>query len=326
MTTAAAALPSGEIQQTQTTATQQTAQTQATQQTAAVAATTQTQQAATTATTTTTQTAEQRAAEKWGESWRQDYAGQDAKMLARLERYQSPKAALDALIAAQNKISAGELVKPLSATSTPEEIAAWRTQNGIPDKPEGYLATLPNGLVVGEEDKAVVSSFLQSIHGLNADPKIAHTAIKWYTDFQEQQVAQRQEADNVDKQATEDKLRAEMGADYRANVNHIQSFLSTAPKEVSAMIANARGPDGKALFNNPDFVNWFSGLAREISPVGTIVGGMSGGNVQAIGDEIATLEKEMGNRNSTYWKGSQAEQKQARYRDLITAREKMQSR
>jgi hypothetical protein len=316
MTTAAAALPSGETQPIAPVVTAPT-----TTQPAAVTA-----PPVTAPITTTPQTAEQRAQEKWGESWRQDYAGQDAKMLARLERYQSPKAAIDALIAAQNKISAGELVKPLSDNPTAEEVAAWRTQNGIPEKPEGYLEKLPNGLVVGEEDKAIVGSFLKDIHAINADPRVAHAALKWYTNFQEQQVAERQAADLADKTATEDKLRADMGADYRANVNHIQSFLSSAPSGVSEMLANARGPDGKALFNNPDFVNWMSGLAREINPVGTIVGGVGGGSAQALSDEIAALEKEMGNRNSAYWKGSQAEAKQARYRDLITAKERVQAR
>lgn len=315
--TATAALPSGETQQTQTTdTTQSTQQTQQTTQATDAAAGTQT--------VATTQTAEQVAQQKWGDAWRKDYAGEDAKMLARLERYQSPKAALDALIAAQNKISAGELVKPLPDNPTAEELTAWRTQNGIPEKAEGYLEKLPDGIVVGEDDKPILNSFLERIHKMNADPKLAQEAVKWYYDFQEEQVAARTQKDASDKQSTEDALRADMGADYRANINQIQSFLSSLPTGVGEMLANARNGEGKALFNDPSFVNAMAGLARELNPAGVIVGGI--GNGSGIVDELATIEKMMGNKNSDYWKGSKAESLQARYRDLITAKEQLDKR
>src|SRR3990172_7165987 len=51
---------------------------------------------------------------------RQQYAGDDPKKLSRLERYASPKAALDALFAAQQRISSGELKAALSPDATPE--------------------------------------------------------------------------------------------------------------------------------------------------------------------------------------------------------------
>lgn len=289
---------------------------QTTQQTADPSQTTQPTQP--------TQTAQQRADQKWGDNWRKDYAGEDAKMLARLERYQSPKAALDALIAAQNKISAGELKRPLPDNPSAEELNAWRKDNGIPETHEGYLQNLPNGLVIGEDDKPILDSFLKSIHELNADPKLAHKAIEWYSNFQEEQQAQRQEQDNADLQAAEDALRAEMGADYRANINHIQSFLSSAPQGVNEMLANARTGDGKALFNIPEFVNWMAGLAREVNPAGVIVSGT--GNSSGIVDELATIEKMMGNKGSDYWKGPRSEGLQARYRELITAQERMKAR
>jgi len=262
----------------------------------------------------------------WGDNWRQTYAGQDEKLLKRLERYASPKAALDALISAQNKISAGELVKPLSDNPTPEEIAAYRAQHGIPEKPEGYLEKLPNGLVIGEGDKPIVDSFVDRLHKLNADPKLVHEAVSWYYDFQEQQVAERQTLDLSQKTEAEDALRAEWGQDYRTNINHINSFLSTAPEGVADMITNARTGDGKALFNDQKFVGWIASLAREANPVGTIVPAGPGSQSDNAVAEIARIEKLMGNKNSEYWKGAQAESLQKRYRDLIDFQSKQQAR
>ena len=79
--------------------------------------------------------------------------------------------------------------------------------------------------------------------------------------------------------------------------------------------ARAQGqisPDGR----------WLSWLAPEdgvlniwVAPTGNIGA--------AIGDEIAGLEKQMRNKNSEYWRGANAEKLQARYRELVGARERM---
>jgi hypothetical protein len=97
------------------------------------------------------------------------------------------------------------------------------------------------------------------------------------------------------------------------------------------MLENARDGSGKALFNSPEFVNWFVGLAREANPMVSVVGG-GGTNPAGINDEIASLEKEMGNKSSDYYKGARSPKspgesvKQVRYRELIEARDRMQAR
>jgi hypothetical protein len=242
-----------------------------------------------------------------------------------LERYQSPKAAIDALIAAQNRISSGELKAPLPANATPEQIAEYRQANGIPEKPDGYFAKLPDGLVIGDADKPLFESFAKGLHDLNAPPQIAQYAVKWYNDFQEQQLGRVAEADNTHKTATEDALRAEWGNDYRANINHISSFLSTAPEGVADLISNARGADGKAILNDPGTVKWLATLAREFNPVGTIVPG-GGNSMQGIESRETEITKLMGNPNSEYWKGPTAEKLQKEFRDLVDAEGKMKAR
>lgn len=261
----------------------------------------------------------------WSENWRELYAGEDAKMLARLQRYQSPKSAIDALVAAQNRISSGELRSPLPQNATPEQIAAFRQQNGIPEKPEDYFEKLPEGLVIGDDDKPMFTSFAKGLHDLNVDPKVAQYAVKWYNDFQEQQLAKVSEADLTHKASTEDELRAEWGGDYRANINHINSFLASAPTGVADLVANSRGSDGKAILNDPNTVRWLATVAREMNPQGTIVGG--GENpLQGIESRKAEITQMMGNRSSAYWKGPTAEKIQAEYRSLVDSEMKLKAR
>jgi len=318
MTETTTAAPPGETRQTTGTTQTQQPTTGTTQ-----AATTTTQQ--TGQTPGSTQTNASRDAFTWGDNWRQQYAGEDPKLLQRLERYQSPKAALDALIAAQNRISSGELKAPLPQNATPEQIAEYRQANGIPEKPEGYFEKLPDGLVIGDADKPLFDSFAKGLHDLNAPPQIAQYAVKWYNDFQEQQLGKLAETDNTHKAATEDTLRAEWGNDYRTNINHITSFLSTAPEGVADLLSNARGADGKAILNDPGTVKWLATLAREFNPVGTIV--PAGGNpMQGIENRKAELTKMMGNSGSEYWKGPQANKLQAEYRDLVDAELKLKAR
>lgn len=259
----------------------------------------------------------------WGETWRKDYAGADEKLLKRLERYASPKAAIDALVAAQNKINSGELKAPLAENATPEQLTAWRKENGIPEKAEGYLENLPQGLVIGDDDKPIFETFVKGLHDMNIDPKVAQYAVKWYNEFQEKTATDRIAADESLKVTTEDELRSEWGNDYRTNINSIHGLLDGAPAGVKDAVLNARTADGTPLVGTSTVARWLVNVAREINPVHSIMPG-SGGNVgKSVNDEIASIEKMMREDRPAYNKDDKV---QARYRELIDARDKLQSR
>lgn len=260
--------------------------------------------------------------DSWGDDWRQNYAGEDEKMAKRLERYASPKAALDALVAAQNKISSGELKTALQPDATDEETAQWRTENGIPENVDGYEINLPNGIVVGEEDKPIVDSFLESALASNLHPDQVNSALAWYYDNQEQQALELENADNELKQKSEDALRVEWGQDYRRNIQLANNLLDGAPEGVKDQIMGARLADGTPLGNNPDALNWLVDLSRKVNPVATVVPGSGTNAVQAIETELANLKGMMGDRSSEYWKGDNSAKNQARYRELVEVMEK----
>lgn len=259
----------------------------------------------------------------WGETWRKDYAGTDDKLLKRLERYASPKAAIDALVAAQNKIGSGELKALLPDNATPEQLTAWRKDNGIPETAAAYLENLPQGLVIGDTDRPLFEDFTKGLHALNADPKIAQYAVKWYNDFQEKTATEQIAGDETAKVTTEDQLRKEWGNDYRTNINSIHGLLDGAPKEVSDSLLGARDGTGKAIMNDPQVVRWLVQLSREINPVHTIVPGSGANSGKTIDDEIGTIEKRMREDRTGY---NRDEPQQARYRELLDARDRMKSR
>jgi hypothetical protein len=266
------------------------------------------------------------AAAAWPENWRNLYAGDDSKKLARLERFTDPVKAFDALIEAQNKIRSGELAKPLPANANEQERAEWRQANGIPDKPEGYFEKLPDGLVIGKDDQPLFTEFAKVMHDQNVSPAAVQSVVKWYYDLQDKQVSATTEADKQHSREATDKLREQWGNDYRANMGQVSSLLDSLGGDLKNQFMDATLPDGRRLFNSPEFVTWMASMAREINPAGVLIPASGGDQIKSIEAELTALKSKMANRNSDYWKGPTAAKQQERYRQLIEAQQKLKSR
>ncbi len=239
------------------------------------------------------------------EDWRVKMAGGDDKAAKQLERFKSPVEVAKALREAQAKVS--QMKPELAADATEEQVAAWRKSAGIPEKPEGYLEKLPDGLVIGEDDKPMVDSFLTAAHGKNFPPDFVGTALNWYYDMQDREAAAQSDMDGKNRGAAVEELRAEWGNEYQTNLNGFTGLLDSAPaivvgdKEVpfGKFLGAARLPDGRLLGDHPAVIRWVSGLASEINPGGFIApsGGVNG---QGIDDEIAKIETLMRTDRAAY--------------------------
>lgn len=259
---------------------------------------------------------------------RQEYATKDGKVddkvLARLGRYATPHDAINALFSVQNRISAGEFRSVLPKDANDDQVTAWRAENGIPAAPDKYELKLKDGLVVGEEDKPVIDTFLKSAHGANMTSQQASQAVDWYYEEVERQTAARADADKQLAQKAQDQLRADWGQEYRTNENLVMGLLDSAPTGVKDLVLHGRLADGTPIMSHPDTVKWLNQLAREINPVTAIIPN-AGGNISgAIEDEIKQYETWMrAPRDSAEGKKYWADTKvQERLRALYGAREK----
>ena len=252
-------------------------------------------------------------------NWRDQFAGDDEEFGKTLERFKTPGDFANSFKEAQSTIRAGghKQAAGLPEGATEEQIAAYREEQGIPAEAAGYLDTLPDGLVVGEEDGEIFGDFLGALHAVNAPPEIAHAALEWYNNFNEQQQEMFADFDAESYKATEDQLRQDWGADYRANINLIGGLLDkTFGEETKEALLNARAPDGTGLFNIPEFMDGLAGLARQIDPINAIVP-PGGDPQQTLNDEIESLEKYMKEDRAAYMKDEKA---QARLRELYDIR------
>jgi len=259
--------------------------------------------------------------------WRKQISGGDEKTLKAFERFSTIGDVGKSFLEAQAKIRSGELAKPLPKDATAEQVAEWRKGNGIPEKPEDYFNGLPNGLVIGADDKPMFDAVATKLHELNAKPEVIHALADWYYGMQDEQVEAQKVADTEGKTKLTGALKTAWGNDFAANSNVYASYIASAPKEVQEFLTQARGPDGSFLLYNPAIVSWLTAQAREINPAGHIVpsAGADGG-LQSITTEIATLKGLMANESSEYWKGPKAEANQARYRQLVEAQARLQER
>lgn len=261
-----------------------------------------------------------------GNDWaalRSKYAKEDPKLLKRLERYSSTEAALDALIAAQNKIASGELKAPLPKDPTPEQLAAWREENGIPASPADYKIELPDGFALGEADKPVVDEFLKLAHERNMRPEDVSAAVAFDLERRDREIAQRRELDENARVENDEVLREEWGSEYKLNKNLISGLLDLAPNGVKEQILNGRLSDGTPIGSHAPTLRWLANLAREVNPVATVVPGSGTNAAQAIESELASITALMGDKTSAYWKGPTADKMQARYRELVTVQSKL---
>lgn len=249
------------------------------------------------------------------DDWRERAARGDAKKLAKLSRYSSPEAVADALISAQDKISSQGLRE--SVPQDPEALARWRSENGIPDAPEKYDLKLKDGLTLGEVDKELIGDFLKTAHAKNVHPEVVNAFADWYFGKQEEAMSQFALNDQHMKQEAEKALIAEWGNNYVVERNGIKSFLET---QGLTDLQFARLPDGSTVGTNVDMLRKLSALARDINPGGTVVPGASNASA-SIEQEMAAIERTMGTTQYTNDAG-----KQARYLELLQAKEKINSR
>lgn len=267
----------------------------------------------------------------WPTDWRDKLAGKDEKLKARLERMASPVKVLEAWRAAEVKISQGVKPAAFDPKSTPEEQAAWRAANDVPEAPEKYDTNIGDGVVWGEEDKPIVDSFLKSAHEANMPNSYAKAALGWYHTFQEQQAEAQATIDEDQRRENSVALQSEWGAEFKTNINAIQGWFDSidpGDKEegrpsLGSIVFGARGIDGGKLGNNPVFLRALVEAARAINPAATVIPGNADSSGKSISDELAEIDKFRREHRKQYTKD---EKMQARERQLLEAQLKLAER
>lgn len=263
----------------------------------------------------------QQAPADWPADWRAKLAGDDKTLLGQLDRYASPVDLAKKIREQDILIAQGAHKKPFPKDGKPEEQAAWRKENSIPEAPDKYDIKLPDGLVIGEDDKPIVEGVMKALHGVNATNEQVNAAMSEYYRQEAAYLQQRQIEIVSDKKKQDDALHAEWGGEYRANVNSIDALGGTFSRECQSAIAGAIDSNGMPLLNNQHFLKEMLRMARTMNPADIVPGSGGGTQMASVDTRIKEIEGKMG--TPEYYK-DEAIQKE--YRELVDWRSRNQDK
>ncbi len=270
--------------------------------------------------------------DRFPESWRDDLAGPDKAFRKTLERFDSPATLARAYKELTTRLSSGDLrsTKPPSDNATPEQVAAWRAEQGLPQNAAAYVEGLQlgDGTVPGEAEKAMLASFAEEAMKGRWTADQYNQAVGWYFALQDRLAAGRGHADAAFKHEASADLMREWGHDYAANRNAIAQFFDRSfPADFREALLTARLPDGRILANHPAFNRAILEVAKSLNPSGAVLPNASGGGLSGVESRIAEIEgKHMRAPHGSdlwksYWTGDSGARMQQEYRGLLAARE-----
>lgn len=265
----------------------------------------------------------------WPADWRAKLAGEDAKALKRLERFGSIGDVFKSFREMEAKMSSGKGKEPTPAPgpdASPEDLAAWRKEAGIPESPDKYDTDLGKGFVWADADKPMLDDYTKWAHERNMTPAQVKDNLAWYAALQNRQAEAIALGDQQFRRESEDGLRTEWGPDFRRNMNAINTLFADLPPEARETFFTARTADGRLIGDNPMLAKFWARLANELHPAASILPQGNGDPMKGISGRKSEIETLMADRGSAYWKGPNAVAMQQEYRDLLTAEEKLSSR
>ena len=248
----------------------------------------------------------------------------DEKFAKELERYPDIKAFAKSWKEQKAAISKGLPKAALPENATPEQLGEWRKANGIPESPDKYDIKLPDGLVIGEQDKPLVGKVLERLHAKNAPPEIVNEALSAYYELQEEQSVAMSAAIKEARSKTEEELRTDWGPEFKSNVNAAKSLVvATFGEEMANAVMSATDDNGIPLGNNAAFLKGILALAKEANPAAGALPPGSDGSLGSLEAEKAKYEKQMREDRAGWYKDAGAQQ---RYQQIVSALDKYKDR
>ena len=152
----------------------------------------------------------------------------------------------------------GKAIVPPGPDATDEDIRAFLQKIGAPDSPDKYTldtSKLPKELASAELEK----SFRAWAHDLGLSNKQASTLFDKYNATAMEAFRQREQLIAVKADQTRELLQAEWGANYKANMAHMErAFTKFGTPEVAKLIT------ASGLGNDPNVVKMFSAIGKEM--------------------------------------------------------------
>lgn len=253
------------------------------------------------------------APQTWPDTWRADMIGGDmaaieadeglSKQYKQLERYNSPQDIWAKTTNLEAEFSKRAPRLEYAEDMPDDKLAQYREQEGIPKTSKDYSLEFESGMVIGENDKPFVDSFLEYAHGANMPESHVKNTLEWYMTDKEAQAESLEQKISESRYESGTQLKSEWGGEYEGNINAINELFVDNP-ELHDIIMKSVDKDGLPIGNNAQVVRWASDLGKRLNPTATMTlpGGDSG--VQALGTRITEIEHIINTDREAYNKNS----------------------
>lgn len=238
------------------------------------------------------------------EDWREKMAGGDDKKLKRLQRFKSPQDVLDFGLNVEKSWKQGKDPDPFPDKGTDEEKSAWRKANNIPNDPSEYIKdfTLPDGLVIGENDKPVVDQYLADAHAMNMKPEEVKNNLAWFFKWRESQAQSVADKDLEDRSTVSEALTREWGGDMKKYLGAAYELVKSVGDEEADAIMDARLPDGTKLGNHPKIIKWLAQTSLELNPALSVIPTKGSDALTSVKTRMAEIENVMKTDRNKYFR------------------------
>jgi hypothetical protein len=243
------------------------------------------------------------------------------QLLTQFKRYKSPDDAIAAGVMAQEKLRSGEH-KKLSEEASPEEAAAWRKENDIPEDPAKYDIPAIPGHTWKDADTPTLDGFKAAAHEANLPQSAVNRLTKWWVEQQQNSEAEYDSKlkalDRQDKEACHDALRTEFGiSEFKPSLSVMKRFIEDEEvfgEGMADILVGSRYFDEETgmwrrLTSHPSFARGLIGLATERYGDGAMVAGDGRPSVTA--NRLDEIEKIMKTDSDRYFREGLADEAMA---------------
>lgn len=219
--------------------------------------------------------------------WRDSITDEDHRSVA--DRFNSPADAIKSIVDLRKQISTS--IRLPGENASDEDVAKFNKAIGVPDSPEGYEFTMPEGREPTDADKAFQGKMAEIFHKSGVSATAAKNLIDGYN---EMTVAAEEAQATADKQfveETEAALQTKWGKDFERNKNlssRAAKYLFGDNFEDAAQIETK---DGKFILDHPVIMEALAKAGVEMAEDGFMkMDPEAAGSVQ---EEINNLNKEL---------------------------------
>jgi hypothetical protein len=205
--------------------------------------------------------------------------------------------------ALETKLQSDYIRKPPENASE-KELAEWRKEIGVPEKPTGYELPKLEGHEWTDADKPMLDLFLGKMHSENASQAQINASLGAYAELVSSVKEQEYNTDKADDEVCVDALRSEWGHEYRTHQSNVKNWLNNAekcPPDLAAALRDARTPDGHRLIYNPDIWKILAPIAQDSLGASAHVPGGDGKTLDALASRKVEIQKIMKTDMNRYW-------------------------